>query len=236
MKKQIIQTFTKKDKHKRFDIPFVVPKNIDIIDLKFNIINKTDQEAVIDIGLKDAHQIRGWSGSSKRQIIITEEYATPGYKHGDMKDGCWNILLSVYKVPDKGCSISINIILKEKSFRWLKGDTHVHSVHSDGQFTVSEIIDKYKKLGFDYFITTDHNTCTQDMVLPTDRNIIVIPGMELTTFNGHANFAGIKEPIEDFRCDVAADVLNKFTEVKEKGGYIGINHPFADDSEGSKEA
>ncbi|MCP4177288.1 MAG: CehA/McbA family metallohydrolase [bacterium] len=232
MKKHIIQTFTRKDQYKRFEVPFRVPIDTDIIDLKFNVINNTNQKAIIDIGLKDAAKVRGWSGGSKKQIIITEEYATPGYRHGDIKPGVWNILLSIYKAPETGCSISIDVTLKEKTFRWLKGDTHLHSVHSDGQYTVPEIINLYKEYDFDYLITTDHNTYTQNMSLPSYRNIIVIPGMELTTYRGHANFIGIKKPIEDFRCNCTDDVSSRFIEAKKNGCYTGINHPFADDNDG----
>jgi len=73
MKKQIIQTFTDKDQYKRFEVPFEVPNDIDIIDLKFEIINNSDEDAIIDIGLKDPFKVRGWSGGSKKQITITEE-------------------------------------------------------------------------------------------------------------------------------------------------------------------
>ncbi len=44
----------------------------------------------------------------------------------------------------------------DTSARWFKGNTHIHSVASDGGCTFSEIADLYAAAGFDFLFRTDH--------------------------------------------------------------------------------
>jgi PHP domain len=44
--------------------------------------------------------------------------------------------------------------------RWLKGDLHCHTVHSDGLNSVEEIVRNAVELGLDFLAVTDHNTST----------------------------------------------------------------------------
>ena len=232
MKKTIFKEFVKADKFKHFEFPFSVPEGIESLDLQIEIISKIDQEAVIDIGIKDENCIRGWTGSNKKNIIINGEYATPGYAPGKINKGEWAFLLSVYKVPDTGCKVKLIVELHKKQYRWLKGDTHFHTCHSDGDSNIFDFVKICKEIGFDYLITTNHNTVTQNLILPSDMGITLIPGIELTTYHGHANLLGLKKPINDYRCTSKQDIIEKFEETKKKGGFTGINHPCADDNEG----
>ncbi len=66
-------------------------------------------------------------------------------------------------------------------------DLHMHSNHSDGSNTVTEILEKAEKLNLKAISITDHDTCTGHIEL---RNIdvkkiysgIIIPGVELRCF------------------------------------------------------
>ena len=42
--------------------------------------------------------------------------------------------------------------------RWLAGDLHTHTVHSDGAQTVAELSRFAAGLGLDFVAVTDHNT------------------------------------------------------------------------------
>ena len=110
--------------------------------------------------------------------------------------------------------------------RWLKGDLHCHTVHSDGLNSVEEIVRNAVEIGLDFLAVTDHNTSThfEDMDRLAGLPIVLIPGEEVTTYWGHANMWGLREWI-DFRCadEDAIQAVRKY--VLRKGGLISVNHP-----------
>ena len=85
--------------------------------------------------------------------------------------------------------------------RWLKGDLHFHTQHSDGRWTVDDVVRYVEQFGLDYVATTDHNTTSayEDVRWALERAglpAVVIPAMELTTYWGHANALGVAEWID----------------------------------------
>ena len=44
--------------------------------------------------------------------------------------------------------------------RWWKGDLHMHTVHSDGNWTIAELISSARNNGLDFIVITDHNTAS----------------------------------------------------------------------------
>src|SRR5437870_528298 len=50
--------------------------------------------------------------------------------------------------------------------RWLAGDLHTHTVHSDGTQTVPELSRFAAGLGLDFIAVTDHNTVSHHSELP----------------------------------------------------------------------
>jgi len=110
--------------------------------------------------------------------------------------------------------------------RWLKGDLHCHTLHSDGLNSVEEIVRNAINLGLDFLAVTDHNTNThhEDLDRLSHLPIVLIPGEEVTTYWGHANMWGLREWI-DFRCadEDSIQAVRKY--VLRKGGLISVNHP-----------
>jgi len=110
--------------------------------------------------------------------------------------------------------------------RWLKGDLHCHTVHSDGLNSVEELVCNAIDLGLDFLAVTDHNTSThfEDLERLSHLPIVLIPGEEVTTYWGHANMWGLREWI-DFRCadEASIDAVRRY--VLQKGGLISVNHP-----------
>jgi hypothetical protein len=81
---------------------------------------------------------------------------------------------------------------------WYRGDLHTHSVHSDGHVDVAGRIGAASEQGLDFFFLTDHNTVSGLVELatrvagrPTGRPLL-LGGMELTTFYGHALCLGAR--------------------------------------------
>jgi hypothetical protein len=116
---------------------------------------------------------------------------------------------------------------ERSSSRWYRGDLHIHTVHSDGRFTVCEVIDLARSKGLDFIALTDHNTVAQNIEftkIGRSRDILVIPGMEITTFYGHVNVFGINRYI-DFRRRSKEDFEKLIEEIKNERGLASINHP-----------
>ena len=117
-------------------------------------------------------------------------------------------------------------VLGQERARWLKGDLHCHTVHSDGLNSVEEIVRNAVEIGLDFLAVTDHNTSThfEDIDRLSHLPIVLIPGEEVTTYWGHANMWGLREWI-DFRCadEDSIQAVRKY--VLRKGGMISINHP-----------
>jgi hypothetical protein len=110
--------------------------------------------------------------------------------------------------------------------RWLKGDLHCHTIHSDGLNTVDEIVASAIERGLDFLAVTDHNTSThhEELARLSHLPIVLIAGEEVTTYRGHANVWGLREWI-DFRCADAESMQAVQRFVLQKGGLVSINHP-----------
>lgn len=211
------------------EIPFEMPANTEELHVKMEVVSLGEGKVTIDLGLKGPSRIRGWSGGARTEFYVGLEKATPGYLPGDLTPGGqWSVLLGAYRVPIDGCSVKIEIHFKLKEYRWLKGDLHSHTVHSDGAYTLIEAAKIMEDLGCDFLATTDHNTVSQNYAHPKDTKVVLIPGMELTTIQGHANFFGVVDPIDDFRITGLEDIHETIQIAKQKGAKISLNHPHCD--------
>ena len=79
--------------------------------------------------------------------------------------------------------------------KWFKGDTHLHTINSDGVLTKGQLVEYCKKQGLNFIIITDHNYNTVEKSYYDD-DMLVIQGQELTDDNGHVNIWGTKVPEE----------------------------------------
>jgi hypothetical protein len=129
---------------------------------------------------------------------------------------------------------------------WFRGDLHMHTAHSDGQcpsqtgkmvpcplfFTV----DAAARRGLDFIAITDHNASSQydEMreLQPWFDKVLLIPGREITTFQGHINFLGSTDFI-DFRLDgrTVPDVNTLLESAARVGAITSINHPLSPSGE-----
>ena len=132
----------------------------------------------------------------------------------------------------------------------LKVETHLHTVHSDGRDTVRDMLAACRDAGYDAVAVTDHNTVSglpEARAVAEKLGLILIPGVELTTFHGHAVLLGIDEVPEWRNLDAAlADQPARQTpladggagvtrrgmdavadEVHAAGGLVCIAHPAA---------
>src|SRR5260370_9154719 len=80
-----------------------------------------------------------------------------------------------------------------RGYHVLKLETHLHTRHSDGQDSVTEMLAACRMAGYDAVALTDHNTQSglDEAVEAAARlGLILLPGVEVTTFFGHAVVLG----------------------------------------------
>src|SRR5690606_33442613 len=136
-----------------FYIPFDVPVGTTRIDV--TLAYSKAEDCIIDLGAFDprdtgyptAEGFRGWSGGARERFFIATDDATPGYIHGAIQPGIWNVILGLYKLPEAGTEATVTITLDaapralvpqpartlpvRSKPGWYKGDLHCHTFHSD---------------------------------------------------------------------------------------------------------
>lgn len=226
-----IQRLIRKQEEETYhlEIPFDMPENTEELHVEMDVHPLGDGSATIDLGLKSPLRVQGWSGGARKRYFVGKEKATPGYLPGELLPGRWAVLIGAYRVPDAGCRVTIKLTLSRLTPRWLKGDLHTHSVHSDGTYSLEEAGSIIEALGCDFIATTDHNTVSQNFALPQQSSpVVFIPGIELTTNRGHANLLGVSDPLADFRVYREDDMIRHLRTATELGATVVLNHTHCD--------
>ncbi len=198
---------------------------------------------------------RGWSGTSRRAIWIEPRRATPGYLPGSLPPGRWQALLGLSEVPC-GTHYWLQVAAVVDALRpdppeerprtgpapprperwpapgprWVPGDLHTHTHHSDGENTAEELVSASRARGLEYLAVTDHNTVSHHAELPelsARHGLPLIPGEEVTTYLGHANTWGLSE-LADFRCEDWEQLERLRRWLGERGALLSANHPKRD--------
>jgi len=103
----------------------------------------------------------------------------------------------------------------------LKLDLHVHTCYStDAGTTPKEVIAYSKKRGLDGVAITDHDTLKGALRLTNQEEIIVIPGIEVTTLNGHVLALNLHEVIPP-----KMTLSETIRRIHELGGIAVAAHP-----------
>ncbi|MBO4540260.1 MAG: PHP domain-containing protein [Clostridia bacterium] len=218
-------------RNKYYFVPFDVPENVETLTLDF--CYKSDKKVhpndrnKLDVALvaPDGKQV-GATGQKIMHIVVSERYSTQGYHPMTPPAGKWQLLIGVAGCEEKGLTADFIFHFTQKQPRWLKGDTHIHTYHSDGAYTPETIFKKLKKKKFDYAIITDHNVnmAGQYYRFP-DPDLLVINGYELTSFNGHVNFWGVQKPLDlPFGFNTPEEYKERCLQAKQRGCTISINH------------
>ncbi len=205
------------------EVPFRTPPGTTSISVDFEYTGK-DQKSVIDVGVRDPQRFRGWSGGNKRSFTLTETWATPSYLPGPLPAGQWKLILGVPNLRrDARAEFTARVTLgRDPVFHgfadaplngaagWYRGDLHLHTGHSDGSCAaqsgakapcpVFRTLEAATARGLDFVAITDHNTTSHFQALaelqPHYDRLLLIPGREVTTFQGHANVLGATAPLD----------------------------------------
>jgi hypothetical protein len=118
--------------------------------------------------------------------------------------------------------------------RWFKGNTHTHTLNSDGDSTPDEVVRWYREHGYHFLVLTDHNYLTSveglNAVHGADEKFIVIQGEEVTSnFEGkpvHVNGLAVETLVPAQTGSSVLDVLQKSTDaIRDARGIPHVNHP-----------
>jgi hypothetical protein len=230
-----------------FYLPFEVPEGTSRIDVTLDYRKAAD--CVIDLGLFDprdggyptAEGFRGWSGGARDRFFVATDDATPGYVHGPIPAGRWQVILGLYKLPAAGTDVEVKVTLDvmprpvapqpvrpapvRHGAGWYRGDLHCHTFHSDARGAPELLHRAAVQAGLDFLAVADHNTITQRRYFhaASSPDLVFVRAMEVTTAEGHANVYGVDDWI-DFRMTKATDAHVLARLVHEKGGLLSINH------------
>ncbi|NLF03321.1 MAG: CehA/McbA family metallohydrolase [Anaerolineales bacterium] len=190
---------------------------------------------------------RGWSGSSRASFSITPAEASPGYLSGPIYPGTWHVLLGLYQLAPQGCTFRVTVSLTPGDAsgctvpvdtpsiapsvpaggaRWYRGDLHAHTWHSDGSAPLADLIAAARTQKLDFIAVTEHNTISHLPLLPAHHtpDLLLIPGVEISTYHGHAN-VWPAEGFVEFRCKTTAKMVGVREAVRANSALFSVNHP-----------
>lgn len=114
----------------------------------------------------------------------------------------------------------------ESDAAWLKGNTHTHTLESDGDSTPEDVVRWYREHGYDFLVITDHDKVT----IAAGGGMVMIPGEEVTDRLPkkplHVNAIGITRVVAPQKGATPVEVLQRNIDaVRAAGGIAQINHP-----------
>ncbi len=235
-------------------VPFTVPEGTKRITVDFSYTG-AEQKTVLNIGIFDEKEFRGWAGGGNKIFTIAATDASPSFLPGHVNPGLWKLLLAIPNIRDgvsaqysakvyfssteQGVSFPLAAPRLRSGADWYKGDLHMHTGESDGsclsktnkkvRCPVFKTVEAASNRGLDFIAITDHNTNSHYRAVrelqPYFDNVLLIQGTEITSFLGHANVFGANAFI-DFRLGEPGHSINDFLrEVKRLGGVVSLNHP-----------
>ncbi|MFH8403450.1 CehA/McbA family metallohydrolase [Streptomyces sp. NPDC018019] len=209
-----------------------------------------------DIGIFDergtdlgGRGFRGWSGGARTEFFLRADDATPGYLPGPINAGTWHIALGPYTVAPQGLTYEVTITLrhgtpgtprtpayppqraKGRGRSWYRGDSHLHSVYSDGKRTPAQIAALARAAGLDFITTTEHNTTASHPAWEGlwGDDLLILTGEEVTTRNGHVVAMGTDPGVFiDWRYRARDGAFGRFARrIRHAGGLVVPAHPHA---------
>lgn len=230
-----------------FTIPFTVPAGVAEIEVRHDDLSATN---ILDWGVIDPTGFRGYGGGNTEPAVFNAAAASRSYLPGAITPGQWVVYVGKAKVTELPAHYHVEVVLRDAitlppqptrasyvpvaalrtEARWYAGDFHVHSRESgDARPTLDAIATYAEMQNLDFVMISDHNTVSQ-LELYADAQarhpaMLFIPGIEVTTYQGHAMSMGGTEWIDHrlgFGGRTIADVAS---EVHAQRAIFSINHP-----------
>lgn len=120
------------------------------------------------------------------------------------------------------------------SWRWYKGNTHAHTLESDGDSTPEEVARWYRDHGYQFLVLSDHNVLTRVDALSRQfgepERFLLVPGEEVTDrVDGkplHVNGLNVRRLVEpQGGASVASALQRDIDAIRQADGVPHVNHP-----------
>lgn len=250
MKFHIHDELTTQDTHRYIVHPFIVPEGATRIEIDFTYAPKRAGRYanLLTLSLFDPEKERGTGhrGQPEQHVMVSKTEATPGYLPGSLPAGEWMLVVNTNLInPDAPVTYDADIGIRfdeeepvatpawtpgttdPRGPGWYRGDLHAHTIHSDGSWNVSDLVDFARQHQLDFVTLSDHNTTSalKEMDSYSSDDLLTMGGFELTTFYGHALALGVRDMLE-WRVKAGERTMSDiFAEIKAAGGLFIIAHP-----------
>jgi MYXO-CTERM domain-containing protein len=233
---------------RHFFIELEVPTGIKEIEIAHDDLSADN---ILDWGLLDEKgAFRGWGGGNSENAVVGEAAASRSYLPGPIGAGKWKIVVGKAKIKQTPASYSVQVTMRDLATlppqttrtpykavaplltetRWYAGDFHVHSIESgDAKPPLDEIAAFAKGRKLDFVMLSDHNTVSQldfySVAQKQHPDLLFLPGVEFTTYWGHANGIGATVYVDD-KTEMPGHSIGAAAKAfRDQGALFSINHP-----------
>jgi hypothetical protein len=237
-------------------VPFEVAAGTVEVEVRHErvVVDGSSDDDVLDFGVEDPQGFRGWGGGNVEPAIIGEQAASRSYLPGPLPAGTWHVVVGRARVgstapryrlevvqrttatlppaTDRAPYAPVTLPASSSGPRFFAGDLHVHSEDSgDARPGLAEIAAFARGRGLDFVVLTDHNTTAQvekiGAAQPAIDDVLLVPGMEFTTYAGHLNAFGATLPV-DHKLGLTTSLDEAVAALSAQGALVSINHPTLD--------
>jgi hypothetical protein len=229
-----------------FFLDFDVPEGTKEIEVRHDDGSTVN---ILDWGLDDPDGYRGWGGGTTEPAVVGETAASRAYVPGPIKPGRWRVVVGKAKVVASPALYHVEIDLRTAptlepvprkpyriagprvtGLRYYAGDFHVHSREStDAKPTLDANVALAKQRGLEFIEMSDHNTITQldffEDIQAREPAFLLIPGIEFTTYRGHANAIGATAWVDHKIGQPGVTIGGAADQLLAQGAIFSINHP-----------
>ncbi len=120
------------------------------------------------------------------------------------------------------------------SLRWWKGNTHTHTLNSDGDSSPDDVAHWYREHGYHFLFLTDHNFLTSvegiNALIGADDRFLLIPGEEITDVAAgkpvHVNGLAVERVVQPQGGATVFEAIQRDVDaIRAARGVPHLNHP-----------
>lgn len=236
-----------------FFVPFDVPAGVAEVEVGVEVLPRGDADVVLDRGVDGPTGSLGWGGGNVEPAVIGADASSRSYLRAAPEAGPWRVVLGKALMPPEGADYRVTITLRDaptlapqperapyvaaaaldRTTRWYAGDLHVHSVESgDASASIDAVAALAVARGLDFVVLSDHNTVSQaDFLVDAQArwpNLLLVPGIEFTTYDGHAGAFGATGWVDHRIGQPGATIEAAVEAIHEQGALFVVNHPNLD--------
>lgn len=121
-----------------------------------------------------------------------------------------------------------------QALKWYKGNTHTHTLNSDGDSSPDEVARWYREHGYHFLVLTDHNFLTSvealNALMGADEQFLILPGEEVSDRVGprpiHVNGLLVERKVDPQGGQSVSEVIQRNVDaIRAVKGVPHLNHP-----------